>query len=171
MADTSVTTLLNSLIDLAMQGRSDDVDQLVGRKGPYDQAFTPLIAAWSELAVCTYSIDLAQGHLRDEALDAATALRLARELVVRRSRTLDVRYGMTDTAQALRDTGGFLERAQDRTPALELVRLLGDYLHFVHHLIRVRLPWHELAVAYEGAVRVKAAWSDWLDAGELEPAT
>jgi hypothetical protein len=158
---------LNFLMDEAAQGRSPDVTQLLGRSGPYDQAFTPLIAAWAEFSVCSSVVGTAVKLLKDTALDDATALRLAADAAGGRAKTLEVRYGMADTAGVMREVSEFVRDAQDRVQATDRARLLHEYVHFVHHLIRTKLPWHELSVAYEGAVKVKRAWSAWLGADAL----
>lgn len=169
MTTESKLSNLESLIEECVQGRSSDVDQLLKRKGPYNQVFTPLIAAWSELAVCQFSVDTALRLLRDESLDEATALRLAEASVGRRLKTLEVRYGMAECVGAIRGTLDVMSTERNVASAREAVEALRDYLHFIHHLIRTRVPWHELSVAYEGAVVVKKAWSDWLNDDAMKP--
>lgn len=158
---------LNFLIDEAAAGRSPDVSQLLLRTGPYDQAFTPLIAAWAEMSVCSSLVGTGVRLLTDTALDDSSALRLAADAAGGRARTLDVRYGMIDTAEVMQGVSEFVSAAQARDEAADRTRLLLEYVHFVHHLIRTKLPWHELSVAYEGAVKIKSAWSDWLGADVL----
>lgn len=162
MTVETVAEDLRRLIDDAVVGVSSDLEAVVERQGPYHQRFTPLIAAWSELAVCSSVVGLAAKYLADEGLDDATAVRLAHDLVGQRSKTLEVRYRMPDSARIMRAVSELLVAPMQREEGRAVVRLLQDYLHFVHHLIRTRVPWHELSVAYEGALAVKAAWSDWL---------
>lgn len=164
--DALIDTLEKSIQSIRTGG-CDDIDEMLKLKGPFDQGFTPLIAAWAEMSVCSSLVRMAQRCISDGA-DRETAVSAAGMLIGARANTLRERYHMADGASLMSAVAACVQASTDLSEVESAMSLLLEYIHFAQHEIRSRIPWHELSVAYEGAVRVKANWGDWTRARGFE---
>jgi hypothetical protein len=151
---------LNQALLSVSRGIAPDVERLLGRRGAHGQGFTPTLFGLFEVADCRQAVDLVSSLLNTEKYPKGMINELGAPLLARHIDTLERRYGMIDSARYVTLAYSLIHADAPKSDVLEVMDLLNDYFNFLHFLIALEIPWHELSVAFEGARTVNAALAD-----------
>jgi hypothetical protein len=150
-------------VDAALQsakiGEAADIERLRHRKGANDQGFTITMFAMTEVSRCSELVGMVRGLLKKEEYTWDQVKDLSLVLLRRHADTLDRRFALADTAAFVTSLADAVE-VGDKPGVERICYTLGSYLGYLNFLIAVEIPWHELAVAFEGARTVKKALAD-----------
>jgi len=141
------------------EGTSPDVERIYHRKMANDQSLT--VTVFGMAAVdglrrdCTLMLALRTRY----ELSTDQARHVARDVLADHADTLRRRYALSDTAEMVLEYARALDTIDDLETWTSLKREMNDYLHYLSHAIAVHIPWHELAVAFEGARIVNAGYN------------
>lgn len=150
---------VEAALQSAKNGKSADIERLRGRKGANNQGFTVTMFAMTEVSRCSELIGMVRGLLNKKEYTWDQVKDLSIGLLKRHADTLDRRYALGDAAIFMTSLADAVE-AGDKAEIERLCHAVGSYLGYLNFLIAVEIPWHELAVAFEGARTVKKALAD-----------
>ncbi len=144
--------------DEILSERAEDlgrVDSLVGAMG---QSFTTTIFAFQQVSTVksdvAFLLKFAGGN---ENVSIEVARLVASNLLANPVNTLRKRYKLVDTADLFEKASQLAGGAASKDELVTILRSLLEYLDFLARRIRVRLPFHELSVVFEGMKRLAAA--------------
>lgn len=159
MSAAQLVEQLRAATIVVREGTSPDVERIYHRKMANDQSLT----------VTVFGMGAVDGLRRDCALLLALRTRyqlsteqarhVVRDVLAEHADTLRRRYALSDTAEMVLEYARALDTVDDLETWTSLRREMNEYLHYLSHAIAVHVPWHELAVAFEGARVVNAGYN------------
>jgi hypothetical protein len=150
---------VEAALQSAKGGMAADIERLRDRKGANDQGFTITMFAMTEVSRCSELVGMVRGLPAKKEYTWDQVKDLSLGLLRRHADTLDRRYALSDTAIFMTALADAVE-AGDKAEIERLCLAVGSYLGYLNFLIAVEIPWHELAVAFEGARTLKKALAD-----------
>ena len=145
-------------LDRARDGNTVDIHHALSPTGVFGQRLTTALAVYAQLAECRRALELAVAALARPLRRAGAAELLATQLETHAS-AFAGRSNMPGLAAFLQRASVEVGAAADRAPSDALVtylELLSDFVFALRFLLSAEIPWHELAVAFEGARALNA---------------
>jgi hypothetical protein len=132
--------------------RAEDLERLNDRRGAMNQRFTVTIFAMNEVSSTRGDTKFIRQLISSDEyeLPLETVKKIAVDIFEGQVEMYTVRYHLEDTADLIEELIGVIEAADDETKIQDLMVHLQEYFAFLEYQIGVRIPFHDLAVAFEG---------------------
>ncbi len=165
MANALETVLkrISTMTD-AVRGNTltSDLQRIYNSKMANDQSFTVVIFGMAQMQKLHADVRLLAQMVETHGLALSDVKKVAESMLTGHEGTLRKRYELTDAADLVREAKAALLAVESKADWSRLLMQLSLYAHNVSHALAVLLPWHELAVAFEGSRTVNRAYAQRL---------
>ena len=137
-----------------------DLQRIYTSKMANDQSFTVVMFGMAQMQKLHADTRLLIQMVENHGLAIPDVKKVAESLLNGQEAILRKRYDLTDSADLVREAKAALLAVERKEDWNRLLTALSIYAHNVSHALAALLPWHELAVAFEGARTVNRAYAE-----------
>ncbi len=165
MANALETVLkrISTMTD-AVRGNTltSDLQRIYNRKMANDQSFTVMIFGMAQMQKLHADVRLLMQMVETYGLALSDVKKVAEGMLTGHEGILRKRYELTDAADLVREAKAALLAVENKEDWSRLLTQMYLYANDVTHALAVLIPWHELAVAFEGSRTVNPAYAQRL---------
>jgi hypothetical protein len=143
---------LETAKESVLNGEANDLERLEERRGAMNQRFTVFMFAMNEVGSTKGDTKFVRDLLETDEyeLELGTVKGISIDIFADQVEMYDVRYHLEDTAVLLNELVDVIEEIEDEDTFYETMKHVQEYMNYLGYQIGVRIPFHDLGVAFEG---------------------